>query len=281
MTESKNLPIFLKWAGGKRRIMKYLDSYFPKNFENYYEPFLGAGSVFFHVKKNYNPKYCMISDINRDLVQTYIAVRDNPSLLIRYLSELEKKNCEEFFYNIRRKYNKNAVRGIKRCAVFIYLNKTCFNGIYRVNSKNEFNVPYGKKKSPEIYDKNTILEASELLRGVRILHQDFKEIQKYLHGREDFVYLDPCYDPIKKTSFTSYTPEKFRKEDRYDLKNFIESAKYKGVSVILSNNKLAEVLKLYPTEEGYENFDILVSRPINSNSKERGKITETVIRCNC
>lgn len=281
MSSSKKLPIFLKWAGGKRRIISELDSHFPKNFENYFEPFLGAGSVFFHIKKNYNPSYCEISDINKDLIETYKAVRDKPELLLSHLSYFKEQDSEKFYYHIRDLFNKHKLRRIRRCAAFIYLNKTCFNGIYRVNSRNEFNVPYGKRKNPEIFSTNTIREASRLLQGIRILHQDYSEIQSRLKGELDFVYLDPCYDPIKKTSFTAYTPARFKKEDRYRLKEFISIAKYKGVSVILSNNKLSEVLKLYPLEEGYKRIDVFVSRPLNSNSNDRGKVPESLIMCNC
>ena len=200
---------------------------------------------------------------------------------MRYLSQFKKKNSKDFFYELRNSFNTKKIRGIKRCAAFIYINKTCFNGIYRVNSKNEFNVPYGKYDNPEIFNKNTILEASKLLQGADIICQDYGRIQSYLKGKGDFVYLDPCYDPIKKTSFTAYTPEKFSESDRYRLKDFINIAKLKGVSIVLSNNKLKEVLELYKVKEGYITYDILVSRPINSNAKGRGKITESVITCNC
>lgn len=277
----KKLPVFLKWAGGKRRILNELDNYFPKKIENYYEPFLGAGSVFFYIKKKYNPKKCIISDINKDLIDTYIAVRDKPLLLIKYLSELKKKNSKDFFYETRDLFNKKKYRGVKRCAIFIFMNKVCFNGIYRVNSKNEFNVPYGRYNNPEIFNKKTILEASKMLQGVKIKHQDYNKVTSNLIGKNDFIYLDPCYDPIKKTSFTAYTPNKFVPEDRIKLKIFIEKAKLLGCSVVLSNNKLKEVLELYNKKNGYEIFDILVSRPINSKANCRGKIMESIIRCNC
>ena len=137
------IPVFLKWAGGKRRIIKEIDNQLPKKVDRYFEPFLGAGSAFFYIKEKYNPQHCCISDTNENLINTYLAVRDNVDLLIRYLNGYQKNNSKDFYYQVRDDFNDNKIKGIKRAAAFIYINKTCFNGLYRVNSKNRFNVPYG------------------------------------------------------------------------------------------------------------------------------------------
>lgn len=267
------IPTFLKWAGGKRRILNELKFSFPEEIERYFEPFLGAGSVFFFVKQTYNPKSCMISDINKDLIETFKAVRDNPDKLISSLEYFKKNNSENFYYKVRDDLNKNKLLGLKRYAAFIFLNKTCYNGLYRVNAKGEFNVPYGKYIEPEIYNEETILCASHLLRGVMIKHQQYKDILRFIN-KEDFIYLDPCYDPLKKSSFANYTPKRFCEGDRFELAEFIESLKTKGAKIVLSNNDLPEIRKIY---SDFNIKEILSSRPINSNSKDRGKIIELAI----
>jgi DNA adenine methylase len=270
-------PVFLKWAGGKRRIINEIEKELPEKIERYFEPFLGAGAVFFFIKEKYNPEYCLISDINKDLVDAYIAVRDNVVSLMRYLREYKKNNSEDFYYEVREKLNKNKIKGIKRAAAFIYINKTCFNGLYRVNSKNEFNVPYGHKDDVLLFDKDNLKKASQLLQGVEIKCQDYREIEKdVLSG--NFVYLDPCYDPIKRTSFASYTPERFTKKNSEDLFTFIKSLTSKEVNVLLSNNDLKDIRDLYNLKNGFYATEVMVSRPINSVASDRGKIQELLIR---
>ena len=270
------IPTFLKWAGGKRRLISKLEPLFPKKIDRYFEPFLGGGYMFFYIKRKYNPEFCMISDINKDLIETYKAVRDNPKRLIHNLKFFNKNHSKEFYYIIREKFNCNKLRYLRRCAAFIYLNKTCFNGLYRVNSKNEFNVPFGRYNNLEIYNEQNILFASQLLQGVRIEHQDYREITKSVK-KDDFIYLDPCYDPIKKTSFVNYTPKGFSEIDRIELAKFIRILINKGAKIILSNNDLSEIRESYSDLKIYE---IFVSRSINSNPLDRGKIIELAIS-NC
>lgn len=236
---------------------------------------MGAGSMFFYIKQKYNPEFCMISDVNKDLVDTFKAVRDNPKLLIRNLKYFKKKNTDEFYYEVRKKFNEKKYRGIKRCAAFIYLNKTCFNGLYRVNSGGEFNVPRGRYENPEIFNRETILFASELLQGVRIKHQDYEKIKRYV-CEGDFVYLDPCYDPLKKTSFANYTPKRFCDADNVRLSIFIAELKRRGAKVMLSNNVTSRIEELYQPPE-YSLKVVLCSRPINSKPCSRGKIQEYLI----
>lgn len=270
------IPAFLKWAGGKRALLKDLDKYFPEKFNDYYEPFLGAGSVFFYIKQKYKPKKCFLSDINKDLINTYIHVRDKPELLIKHLKYFKKNNSEEFYYEMRKKFNLKKIRNVRRSALFIYLNKTCYNGLYRENSKGEFNVPFGKYNHPEIYNEKTILFASNLLKNVEIKHQDYNEIKNKIK-KNDFIYLDPCYDPLKKTSFTQYTKNKFTLKDRDKLKMFINFCDEKKAILVLSNNDIPEVRNLY---SNFNVFKILAPRFINSKSKGRCKITELVITNN-
>ena len=267
------IPTFLKWAGGKRRIIDQIAPTFPKEVNRYFEPFLGAGAMFFYVKQKHNIEYCEISDINKDLINTFKSVRDNPEELIKHLKHFKKNNSKEFYYKTRERFNKNWIRGIRRSATFIYLNKTCYNGLYRVNSKNEFNVPYGKYKNPEIFDKKTILEASKLLKDVKIKCQDYRGILSRVR-KSDLVYLDPCYDPIKKTSFANYTPKRFSEIDRIELAKFMGQLREKKVEARLSNNDLPEIRKLYIN---YKILPIFSSRSINSDANGRGRIKELLI----
>jgi len=273
MKEKIDYPTFLKWAGGKRKIIMQLLPSFPKKINTYFEPFLGAGFVFFYIRKHFNPKKITISDINKDLIATFIAVRDNPKLLIKHLTYFKKNNSKEFYYETREKFNDNKFRNIRRAACFIYINKTCFNGLYRVNKQNKFNVPYGNYKHPEIFKKETILEASKLLQNVKIICQDYATISKQIK-KNDFIYLDPCYDPLTKTSFVNYTPESFSIEDRKRLATFIKNATKKGAICVLSNNDKPEVIAIY---KDFKIRKILAPRSINSIGTQRGVISELVI----
>ena len=267
------IPTFLKWAGGKRRIIDQIAPTFPEKINRYYEPFLGGAVMFFYVKQKYNPKYCEISDINKDLIDTFKAVKNSPNELIKYLKYFKKQNSEKYYYSLRKRFNKGMINGLRRAAAFIYLNKTCYNGLYRVNSKGEFNVPFGKYVNPEIFNKETILKASKLLKGVKIKHQDYRKIVSRVK-RGDLVYLDPCYDPLTRTSFANYTPNRFSEEDRKELAKFVGQLRDKKVEVRLSNNDLPLIKKIY---FDYEIIPILAPRRINSNGKERGKIKELLI----
>lgn len=273
---SINVPTFLKWAGGKRRILPLIEESFPKVIDRYFEPFLGGGSVFFYIKQKYNPSFCLISDTNQDLVDTYLAVRDKPKLLIKHLNAFKKEDSKENYYVTRDLFNKKKFLGVKRAAAFIYLNKTCFNGLYRVNKKNEFNVPYGQFKNPGIFDEETIFFASTLLNDrVEIRRQDYRDVVKDTK-EGDFVYLDPCYDPLKKTSFANYTPDRFSETDRYNLFAFIERLRKREVKVVLSNNDLPEIRRLYSTD--YAIDEISAPRLVGSKSSYRSNVVELVIR---
>lgn len=269
------IPTFIKWPGGKRRLIAQIDPYLPNKIERYFEPFLGGGAMFFYIKQKYNPKFCMISDVNDDLIKTFKFVRDHPREIITALKYLSARDSERFYYKLRTKFNERNLQGLTRCAAFIYFTKTCFNGVYRVNKKGEFNVPYGYYKDREIYNKEEIMLASELLQGTQIKKQDYNSILPHIE-KGDLIYLDPCYDPLKRTSFVHYTPSRFSEEDRYKLFNFITISNLLNAKVILSNNDMLEVRELYKNKPFIINA-VKSARCVNVNPKGRGRISELLI----
>jgi len=268
------IPAFLKWAGGKRNLIQQIKPFLPEKVDRYFEPFLGGGSMFFYIKQIYSPKYCLISDINADLIQTYIHVRDKPKELIELFKVFSKKNCKEFYYECRKKFNDQDFKGVERSSSFIYLNKTCFNGLYRVNMKGEFNVPFSGRRKP-CFSEEDIMFASNLLRNVNIKCQDYRKIKNYVK-KNDLVYLDPCYDPLTRTSFVHYTVNRFSLEDREKLANFMNFLKYKEANVRLSNNELEDIRTLY-SDMGFRIENLMSPRCINSIGSRRGRITELLI----
>jgi len=272
---SIEMPIFIKWLGGKRRLISQINPYLPNDIDRYFEPFLGGGAMFFYIKQKYDPKYSMLSDINKDLIKTFIFVRDRPKELIKNLEYFDKNNSENFYYNVRTRYNQDRITGIRRAAAFIYLTKTCFNGVYRINKKGEFNVPYGYYKDPEIYNKEEIMFASQLLNGVDIRRQDYTEVLQYVK-KDDLIYLDPCYDPLKKTSFVHYTRDRFSIHDRTKLYEFIIRATRKGGRIILSNNNIKDIEEMY-SKKGFNINYVEASRCVSVNPKGRGRIKELLI----
>jgi len=272
---SIEMPIFIKWLGGKRRLINQISLYLPDDIDRYFEPFLGSGAMFFYIKQKYDPKYSMLSDINKDLIKTFIFVRDRPKELIKNLEYFDKNNSENFYYNVRTRYNQGIITGIRRAAAFIYLTKTCFNGVYRINKKGEFNVPYGYYKDPEIYNKEEIMFASQLLNGVDIRRQDYTKVLQHVK-KDDLIYLDPCYDPLKKTSFVHYTRERFSIQDRTKLYEFIIRATRKGGRIILSNNNIKDIEEMY-SKKGFNINYVEASRCVSVNPKGRGRIKELLI----
>ncbi len=272
---SVNIPIFIKWLGGKRRLIGQIDPYLPDNIDRYFEPFLGGGAMFFYVKQKYDPKYSMLSDINGDLIETFIAVRDRPRELIEKLEYFNRNNTEKFYYNTRMRFNQNRITGMKRAAAFIYFTKACFNGVYRINKNGEFNVPYGYYKDREIYNKEEIMFASKLLQGADIRKQDYNGVLQEVK-KKDLIYLDPCYDPLKRTSFVHYTKDRFSIQDRTKLYEFIIRARSKGGRIILSNNNIEDVKDLY-SAKGFNINVVEAARCVNVDPSGRGRIEELLI----
>jgi DNA adenine methylase len=279
------IPTVIKWAGGKKQLLEQFEKLYPEKFGNYYEPFLGSGAVFFQIRrkdlhrksmyKEAERKY-FLSDSNSDLIDLYKDVRDNVEKLIALLETHKEKHHkdDDYFYKVRNDYNKGS-KGLERSAQFIYLNKTCFNGLYRENSKGEFNVPKGSYKNPAIVNEKVLREASGLLQGVYINCFLFQKTEK-LPQKGDFIYLDPPYYPLSETaSFTSYTKLDFSGKDQERLAEYFRKLDEKGCLLMLSNSDTAFIRKLY---DGFNISTVYATRMINCQAEKRGKITEIVVR---
>jgi DNA adenine methylase len=277
---TKQYQPFIKWVGGKKGVLKQILPLFPKQFNNYYEPFVGGGAVFFELFSRglLKDKKIILSDINSELINTYNVVRDNPHELILNLEKYKYQHNKEFYYKIRdldrvEEYNK--LSNLEKATRFIYLNKTCFNGLYRVNKKGYFNTPIGSYKNPNIADKYTLLNASEALQNATIKQHSFEEILKYTQ-KDDLVYLDPPYYPLNKTSnFTSYDSNSFLEDKQLELFELFCKLNNKNIKLIQSNSDTDFIKKLY---KQYNIEIVNANRFINSKSNGRGKINELLIR---
>ena len=267
---------FVKWAGGKRSIIDKLINLVPEDYKTYYEPFVGGGALFFEL----SPKKGVINDSNEELINIYkcLCNEDKFKKMCSVLNHYEKEHNEEFYYKIRNKdRNKNAYNKLAdytKAARTIYLNKACFNGLYRVNSKNEFNVPFGKKNKVNTYDGSNLITVSNYLtlNNIKICNEDFEKSVKTAK-KGDFVYFDPPYDSDTST-FNSYTEEGFGKEEQKRLAKVFKELDKKGVYVMLSNHNTVLVNELY---KDYNIHVIEAKRNINSNGKKRGKVEEVII----
>ena len=259
---------FLKWAGGKGRLLGKLNKFFPKNYNRYFEPFIGGGAIFFHL----NPEKAIINDLNEELVNLYKIIKDIPEELMEELNKLQNKvSDKDFFLKMRSKKPK---KELEKAVRMVFLNRTCYNGMYRVNSKGEFNVPFGDMGNPKLYQKKNILACSHTLKKTTILNGDYKKLNRRIR-ENDFVYLDPPYVPHSETAhFTSYTSEKFGKEQQLELLTFCEKIDKKGGLFMLSNS-----YNEY-TEELYQKFNIntiKAARSVAAKSESRAEIKEIVV----
>lgn len=264
---------FLKWIGGKRQLLPELKKYIPEKFQIYYEPFVGAGALFFHLQ----PKRAVVNDYNKELINCYHAIRDKVTEVIEYLDTFE--NNEETYYKIRnmdRLDNWHNYPDAFKAARTIYLNRTCFNGLYRVNSQGYFNVPYGKHKNPFIPEKDTLIDVSNYLKtnNIEIHNVDFADVVSSA-TKYDFIYFDPPYDPVSDTSnFTSYTSNGFAKQDQIRLRNCFEELTKKGCKCMLSNSATDFIKDLY---KDFKIIEVQAKRSINCKGNKRGKIPEVII----
>lgn len=262
----------VKWVGGKRQLMFELLKNMPKSYNRYFEPFIGGGALFFELQ----PQNGYISDMNEELINLYSVVRDDVYELIDDLNK--HKVSKEYFLKIRNldrteKYNK--LSDIQKASRFIYLNRTCFNGLYRVNSQGQFNVPFGNYKNPKIVDAENLINCSKLLKNTEICCADFSGILNKVQ-KGDFVYFDPPYVPLNETSsFTSYTKDGFDIDMQFKLRDVCDELDNKGVMFMLSNSDTKLVNELY---SNYEIKKVFASRAINANGNGRGKITEVLVR---
>lgn len=271
------VPTFVKWAGGKTQLLQQYSHLFAKQINRYFEPMAGSGAVFFYIQKKYKPSYTMISDTNKNLINLYIQIRDNTEQLIPVLKDYKTKhmkNPKEFYYKMRGKFNETKDPFVKS-TLLLYLNKTCFNGLYRVNSKGEFNVPMGSYKNPAIVQEANLKTASKLLHGVEIKKMNFEKILGYTQ-ENDFIYFDPPYQPISKTSnFTSYQKTDFSDKHQKKLANVFKKLDEKNCKVMLSNSEHPLIIDLY---KDYDIKIVKAKRMISCNGKGRGPINELVIR---
>ena len=267
---------FVKWAGGKRQIIDKLKKYVPYEYNTYFEPFVGGGALLFEL----SPKKAVINDYNEELINVYKCIKDEEKFdaMCRELDHHESNHSEEYYYEIRnidrdkKKFNKLA--DYKRAARTIYLNKACFNGLYRVNSKNEFNVPFGKKIKVNTYEGPNLGIVHCLLNvyDIQLLSTDFEEAVKDAKAG-DFIYFDPPYDSETST-FNSYTENGFGKEEQIRLARVFKELADRGCYVMLSNHNTKLVNELY---EGFNIHVIEAKRNINANGKKRGKVEEVII----
>lgn len=287
---------FIKWAGGKGQLVEQLEKLMPSDFMSwedatYIEPFIGGGAMLFHMLQQYpNIKRAVINDINEDLITCYRTIRGNVGELIDELYKMQSQyyslpdmeaRCE-MFMNIRQRYNEKNLNPIANTAMFIFLNRTCFNGLYRVNKKGLFNVPFGKSPHPTICNEELLRTDSELLQRVEILCGDFEQTIDYAGNANTIFYLDPPYRPLSETSsFNDYTKDGFNDQSQIRLKEFCDRISRKGLDFMLSNSDS----KTKKGDEGF--FDVLyaeyhidrvmASRNINSNASRRGKIPEILV----
>ncbi|MDO9183685.1 MAG: Dam family site-specific DNA-(adenine-N6)-methyltransferase [Bacteriovorax sp.] len=273
---SKSYKPFLKWAGGKQRLLNQYSQYFPETFNNYYEPFLGGGAVFFFlIDKLQINRRSYLFDSNEELINTYMVVRDQVEDLISLLFEHNEKHTKDYYYQIRSLDRKNGhLSKVERAARTIYLNKTCYNGLYRVNSHGFYNVPMGKYKNPRIVDQDLLRQSSKLLKKSVIKKSDFRFSSKGAKTG-DLVYFDPPYFPLTSTSnFTGYTAYNFSEKDQIDLYKVYTDLTEKGVYCIQSNSDTDFIRDYY---KKFTQIPIYASRAINSKSNGRKKISELLI----
>lgn len=288
---------FIKWAGGKGSLIPQLKNFYPFELENetinkYVEPFVGGGAVLINILQKYDVKEAYAFDINIDLINCYNVIRNNVEELIKGLKvkenefiKLESEERQAFFYSIRKEYNSYKITknelNIKRAVEFIFLNRTCFNGLYRVNRKGEFNVPCGKYKNPTICDEDNLRNLALLIKNVVFQYGDYTKSEKYIDNNT-FVYFDPPYRPLSITSgFTSYTKEDFNDGNQRELAKYFRKLDEKDAKLMLSNSNPKNINKddnfFEDIYKGFHINEIFAKRMINANSKGRGEISELLI----
>lgn len=294
-SDDKVVKPFLKWAGGKGQLLKEIEQYYPfdDGITKYAEPFVGGGAVLFDILSKYDLEEIYISDLNKELINTYTVIKNNIDALVELLSKyqseyipMETDDRKAYYLNKRERFNDLKVNGnergnIEKAALMIFLNKTCFNGLFRVNRKGLFNVPMGAYKNPLICDDKNLYAVSEKLHNVKIVCGDYKESENFIDDKT-FVYFDPPYRPITETaSFTAYTENLFNDDKQIELAGFVEKMNKKGSRIVVSNSDPKN------SNTGDDFFDniygghkikrVEATRMINCNSKARGKIKELLI----
>jgi DNA adenine methylase len=270
---------FVKWAGGKGSLVGAIAERIPndRSFDRYVEPFVGAGAMFFWMRRSYPQLRAVIADSNEELMAAYRAIRDHVDDVVAKLETHAMMHGDDHYYAVRARVPHSP---IERAARFIYLNRTCYNGLYRVNRKGEFNVPVGRYRNPKIVDRENLLAVATALASTELRTGDFREITAGC-GSGDLVYLDPPYDPLSETShFTGYTREGFHREEQESLAESFQAMAARGAFVILSNSDTQLIRELYSALTPAPVIDeVEVPRSINSKGRSRGKIKELLIYC--
>ncbi len=265
---------FLKWAGGKGKLLEQFGPYFPARFRGYIEPFLGSAAVFFHLAPSRRPERTILADSNEELILAYRAVRDRVEAVIDALAVHQHLHGKAHYYEVR-SLRPEEMAPEARAARLIYLNRTCFNGLYRVNSRGEFNVPIGRYAHPKILNSDNLRRVSRTLQRVELLHEPFFRTPDYCR-RGEFIYFDPPYQPISPTaSFTAYTPDAFRRSDQERLAGTFAALDRIGCRLMLSNSDSPLIRKLYGS---YRIHPVRARRVINSRADRRGPVRELLIR---
>lgn len=281
--ESRVIPIrdeklkpFLKWAGGKRQLAATIREFVPRHYNLYFEPFVGAAAVLFDLQ----PSTALINDANEELINCYRVVQKFPEKLIVHARQ--HPNTKKHFYELRsldRKPDFSELSELERASRLLFLNKTCFNGLFRVNSRGHFNVPYSKYSNPRIVDEVAIRAVSRYFNSskIQMSSEDFEEALSGA-GRDDFVYLDPPYDPVSDTSsFTGYNLPSFDRDEQRRLKRVCDELTRRGCKVLLSNSPTPFIRDLYRNERRYTIVEVKANRNINSKGTGRGKVKELLI----
>ena len=265
----------LKWVGGKRQLLREIEEVLPKTYTTYYEPFIGGGAVLFELQ----PNKAVINDVNSELINLYNVIKCNVEALIEDLKKHE--NTSEYFYGIREldrdKEQYDKLSNIEKASRIVYLNKTCFNGLFRVNKSGEFNSPFGKYKNPNIVDEVTLRAVSKYFNkaDIKILNGDFESSLKGIR-KGAFVYFDPPYDPVSSSAnFTGYDKGGFNRDEQIRLKNLCDKLDKKGVKFLLSNSSTEFIKDLY---KEYDVKIVKAKRSINSNGNSRGEVDEVLVR---
>jgi DNA adenine methylase len=265
----------VKWVGGKRQLLQDISNHIPDKFFTYYEPFLGGGAVLFHLQ----PNRAVVNDINEELINIYTVIRDNLEELIEDLKR--HKNEADYFYEIREldrdKKTYSQLSNIEKASRIIYLNKTCYNGLFRVNQQGEYNAPFGRYKNPNIVNETTLRAVSNYFNRVKITFKcgDFEEAVKGIR-KGSFVYFDPPYDPVSDSAnFTGYNKGGFDREEQTRLKELCDKLDTKGVKFLLSNSATEFILDLY---KDYNITIVQANRAINSKGDKRGKVDEVLVK---
>lgn len=265
---------FVKWAGGKRQLLNEIEKYIPKKITTYYEPFLGGGAVLFHLQ----PKKAIVNDSNSELINVYLTIKNNVDELIADLSK--HKNEEEYYYKVRemdRTGELEHLSNVQRASRIIFLNKTCYNGLFRVNSQGHFNVPFGRYKNPNIVNDVVLKAVSKYLNenDITFLNGDFEDALSGIR-KGAFVYFDPPYYPLSdSSSFTGYTLDGFSKDDQIRLKAVCDKLHERGIKFLLSNSSAPFIIDLY---KDYKIEFVGANRSINSVAENRGEVQEILVR---